>query len=106
MPIGMRTGGAHTAGRCRTREGPGLAAGPLTPYWPVRQRAASAAGAAATAARSAATAAMAAWGPVSWVPARSARVTRIVTSVITSASTAISAETRNPREKPSASAWS
>jgi hypothetical protein len=39
-------------------------------------------------------------------PARSLRVTRIATSVMTSASTAIPAETRNPFEKPVASAWS
>jgi hypothetical protein len=43
---------------------------------------------------------------VSWAPARSDRLTRIITTVTRNPSSAIPAETRNPREKPSASARS
>lgn len=42
---------------------------------------------------------------VSWAPARSDRLTRIITSVTRNPSAATMAETRNPREKPTESAW-
>src|SRR6266498_585875 len=42
---------------------------------------------------------------ISWAPARSSRRTRIATTTIRNASSAIPAATRNPREMPTASAW-